>query len=169
MRVSYSDLEGAFTSGSDELQYWLDKQTGEVILISEDMEDWATDDDDTDEVPEWAREGVEQARRVLRAIGELETAEETEDSERYVSIPTIDSHEGYRTMEEFVETVKNPRLQGSLVQALRGGKPFRRFKAALLEYPAQREEWFAFENQRVRETIKEWAEAEGIELDFTQA
>ena len=169
MRVSYSDLEGAFTSGSEELQYWLDKQTGELILISEDMEAWATSDDDTDEVPEWAREGVEQARRVLRAIGELETGEESEEADRFLSIPTIDSHEGYRTMEEFVETVKNPRLQVSLVRALQGGKPFRRFKAALSEYPAQREEWFAFENQRVRETIKEWAEAEGIELDLSQA
>lgn len=169
MRVSYSDLEDAFISGSYELQYWLDKQTGEVILIGEDTEHWARGDDEIANAPEWQREEIKQARRVLRAVGELETGEESKDADRYLSIPIIDSNQGYRTMEDFVETVNDPRLRESLIVALHGRKPFRRFKDVLLDYPAEREQWFAFERQRMRETIEEWAEVEGIEIDFSQS
>lgn len=35
LKVSYSDIEEAFVSGSYELQVWLDKQTGEVIFTGE--------------------------------------------------------------------------------------------------------------------------------------
>jgi hypothetical protein len=169
MRASYSDLEDAFISGSYELQYWLDKQMGEVILISADTEHWARGDEEIANAPEWQREEIKRARRVLRAVGELETGEEAEDADRYLSLPIIGSDEGYRTMEDFVETVDDPRLRESLMMALHGGKPFRRFKDVLLDYPAEREQWFTFERQRVRETIEEWAETEDIEIDFTQS
>lgn len=169
MRVSYSDLEDAFISGSYELRYWLDKQTGKVILISVDTEHWARGDDEIANAPEWQREEIEQARRVLLAVGESEMGEESETADRYLAIPIIGSDEGYRTMEDFVEIVQNPRLRKSLIVALRGRKPFRRFKDMLVEYPAEQERWFAFERQRVRETIEEWAEVEGIEVDFTQS
>lgn len=169
MRVSYSDLEDAFISGSDELQCWLDKQTGKVILISTDTKRWARGDDEIANAPEWQREEIERARRVLRAVGEMETGEGSEEADCYLSIPVIGSDEGYQTMEDFVATVNDPRLRQLLVEALRGKKPFRRFKDVLLDYEAEREQWFAFERQRVRETIEEWAEVEGIEIDFTQS
>src|SRR5437763_13794867 len=144
MKVAYSELEDAFIHGSYELQYWLDKRTGEVILISSDTEHWARGGDEIEDAPEWQHEEIERARRVLRAVGELETGEEAEETDRYLAIPTIDSHEGYRTMEDFVETVNNPRLRESLIEALRGRKPFRRFKDVLMDYGAEREQWFAF-------------------------
>src|SRR2546423_649990 len=102
MRVAYSELEDAFISGNYELQHWLDKRTGEVILISADTEHWARGDYEIANAPEWQREEIERTRRVLRAVGELETGEEAEETDRYLAIPTIDSHEGYRTMEDFV-------------------------------------------------------------------
>lgn len=70
MRVAYSELEEAFVSGSYEFQYWLDKQTGEVIRVSSDTEHWARGDDEIANAPEWQREEIERARRVLRAVGE---------------------------------------------------------------------------------------------------
>lgn len=170
MRVAYSELEEAFIYGSYELQYWLDKQTGEVILISADAERWARDDEEIVSAPEWQRAEIERAQGVLRAAGELETDEEAEEeADRYLSIPVIGSNESYRTMEDFAATVGNPRLRESLIEALRGRKPFRRFKDVLLAYEVERERWFAFERQRVRETIVEWAEVEGVEIDFTQS
>ncbi|HSK70435.1 MAG TPA: hypothetical protein VK892_01980 [Pyrinomonadaceae bacterium] len=32
MKVSFNKLEEAFTSANDEMYFWLDKKTGEVIL-----------------------------------------------------------------------------------------------------------------------------------------
>lgn len=42
-------------------------------------------------------------------------------------------------MRDFVETVRQTDLAEALNAALQGRKPFRRFKDALLDYPAERE------------------------------
>jgi hypothetical protein len=70
-KVSFSDLEDAFLDSSYEHQYWLDKQTGEVLFVDEEISRSLELGEDMSNVPEWRRDFIEQARRVLRAFGEL--------------------------------------------------------------------------------------------------
>jgi hypothetical protein len=62
----------------------------------------------------------------------------------------ISSHERFRWMESFIETVHSIAAQSALRGALRQKKPFRTFKDALMEYPAVRQQWFQFEAVRVK-------------------
>src|SRR5437762_1507603 len=62
----------------------------------------------------------------------------------------ISSHERFRWMESFIETVHSIAAQSALRGALRQKKPFRSFKDALMEYPAVRQQWFQFEAARVK-------------------
>jgi hypothetical protein len=107
-------------------------------------------------------------RPLLRAFGELPGEEAGEEVEmgRFVEIPKQESQDAYEVMEDFAETVANPHLRELLAVALRGKGAFRRFKDVLLDYPAERERWFAFENGRRRKAVEAWAQEEGVEIEF---
>jgi hypothetical protein len=62
----------------------------------------------------------------------------------------IPSHERFRWMEAFIETVHSITAQSAIRGALRQKKPFRSFKDTLMEYPAVRQQWFQFEAARVK-------------------
>jgi hypothetical protein len=56
-------------------------------------------------------------------------------------------------------------LKEKLWIALDGKGAFRRFKDVLLDYPAQREAWFEFEDQKINAAVEEWVRESGIEAD----
>lgn len=67
-------------------------------------------------------------------------------------------------MADFTNGLTNKELQDKLAIALNGRGCFRRFKDVLLDYPEERESWFAFEEKRRRERFEEWLEDEEIEI-----
>jgi hypothetical protein len=77
--------------------------------------------------------------------------------ERYHIIPTITSPEAFQLMERFTDSVEDEQNRNNLFYALKGHKPFRRFKDTLDEI-GLRDEWFAFEYQYGKEQIEEWLE-----------
>lgn len=171
-KVSFSDLAEAFQNSSYQHHYWLDKQTGKVILIDDEIADVLRAGEDLSELPDWQRAMAAEIKPILRAFGELpDEAAGNDDLElgRYVEIPQDESRDGYEDMAEFAETVANAHLRELLAVALRGKGSFRRFKDVLLDYPAERERWFAFRDERLRGRIEEWAEDEGVAVDFTAA
>lgn len=168
-KVSFSDLEESFHNSSYQHHYWLDKRTGKVILIDDEVADLLREGEDLSDLPDWQREMAEEVKPVLRAFGELPDQEDDDseiDLERYVEIPKQESRDCYEDMVDFAETVTNPHLRDLLDVALRGKGAFRRFKDVLSGYPAERERWFEFESRRERERIEAWAREQGVEIDF---
>ena len=136
--VNLGDLELALedhASGLELHSYWLDTETGEVIFLTEDLEE-------QDEL----REQVEE-----------------NSTGRFVQIEPIDSHEGFRVMADFVATLPPTRLREKLERCLNGPKPFRRFKDALYEDKAVQERWYQFHGQATERTAIEWLGTLGIE------
>jgi Uncharacterised protein family (UPF0158) len=167
-KASFSDLEDAFIDSSYQHHYWLDKRTGEVLFVDEEIARSLERGEDLSNAPKWQREFIEQARRVMRAFGELPGQEDDGEInlERFVEIPKRESRDGYEDMVDFAETVTNPHLRDLLAVALRGKGAFRRFKDVLLGYPAERERWFELESRRERERIEAWAREQDVEIDF---
>jgi len=122
-KVSFSDLEDAFISGGGyEREWWLDKRTGRVILISDGARKYADGTWDVEGAPKWMGEMIEDAKIIMRAFGELpdEGANAVIELDRFVSIPGDDSHDAFEDMEEFIETVTNDRAYNALARALSG-------------------------------------------------
>ena len=129
LKINLDELCSAMEDSSYEHEYYLDLETGEILFISDYMDDEET--------------------------GKLKDQVE-EDSDRYERIPEAESHEGYEDMVEFIATVKDERLVELLEVAINGKGAFRRFKDVLLNYPEERERWFQFKDDRVQEKALEW-------------
>lgn len=168
LKIDFSELETAFDNSSEMISYYLDIETGEVFSVSEEersllesiYESYYDEQTQTvdwenvfekEHVPGWQRELLQNADRVEAGFGS-----------RYIAIPSEGSHEGYRDMEAFIITVRSPRLQQRLERAIAGRGAFRYFKDVLLDYPAERERWFQFKQERFRQRFLDWLEVHGI-------
>ena len=136
--VDWDDLEMALTSNRGEWTCYLDLETGEVRMVPMDRLD---DDDELSE-------------------DEIDAGL---DAGRLIHVEPLGSKVEYRWMEEFAGTVRNVRLRDRLEVALDGRGAFRRFKNVLLDFPAERERWFAFRDERLHAAAREWLGELGIE------
>ena len=97
------------------------------------------------------------------------SAEELEDldldSSRYARIEPPLSGEQWNWMSAFVETVKDEHFADLLDVAIQGRGAFRRFKDVLDRKPAERDRWYAFQKERMREAIRWWLCENEIEAD----
>ena len=129
LKIGLDELCSAMEDSSYEDEYYLDLETGEILLISDYVDD--------------------------EEIGKMKDQID-EDTDRYERIPKAESHEGYGDMVNFIGTVKDERLVELLEVAINGKGAFRRFKDVLLNYPEERERWFQFRDDRVHEKALEW-------------
>ncbi len=170
LKLDLGMLIYAFEDASWMMNYYLDLETGQVVMIS----------DDTRRQLERIYEGADDAEaeagfglaQVLRQSDlhewqqdELLEADQVEAGygSRYIEVPTAESYEGYRDMEDFIFTLRDERLQERLWGAIRGRGAFRRFKDVLAYHPRERERWFEFQEERLRERVLDWLESEGIQ------
>jgi hypothetical protein len=154
LEIDWMDLEAAFQTSSDgpiEMRYYLDLETGEVVLVTDEVARYLEAPPDR-ELPEWMQHALQVAEKVEEGYGT-----------RYIRIPAEDSHEAYRDMERFISTVPDDHLRDQLWRAISGRGAFRYFKDVLVEHPAERERWFAFKDRCVTERIVDWLEVEEIE------
>jgi hypothetical protein len=137
LKVDLDELCSAMEDTSYENEYYLDLKTGEILFLSEYMDD-------------------EETRKLRDQI--------EEDFDRYERIPRAESHEGYEDMEDFIATVKDAHLAELLEVAINGRGAFRRFKDVLLRYPEERERWFRFKDERMQERALKWLDDIGVSL-----
>ena len=168
--IELGDLEEAFDDGSPETAWYLSLETGQVVMISDEiraeletiLKTIAAAGDERPaafadalarrDLPEWMRESVQEAADV-----------EDGYPDRYIAVPRAESRDGYGDMEEFIETVQAESLQDRLWRAIDGRGAFRSFKNVLEDYPREQERWFAFRDARARQRVLDWLAEEGIE------
>jgi hypothetical protein len=150
LEIDWGELSIVFETGFGDMQHYLDLETGKVVMVTDEARWYQRQP--PDELLEWQREMLQVARQVEEGYGT-----------RYIQIPEQDSRVGYRDMEYFIRTVQDGHLRDQLWQAIQGQGAFRQFKDVLVEYPAERERWFAFRDNCVHKRIVDWLTVEGIE------
>ena len=169
LKVDIGMLEDAFSYHDPwgMSRHYLDLETGQVILITEDalLELERTRQevhDPASEEPIDSEQVLEQLDLPERKREELLVADR-DYGDRYVPIPQDESRQAYRDMKAFIATIGNPQLQDRLRDAINGRGAFRAFKDVLYDYPDERERWFEFKQARLRQRILGWLESVGIE------
>jgi len=165
LRINLLDLEGAFEIHPSEMHHYLDTETGEVLVVQDEFlheleelrEESGSQTDVEDlargsEGPDWQKQALAVAQRVEEGYGT-----------RVVEVPGPYVHEDFRDMEAFVAKVTEPRLRTALKRALQGHGPFGRFRATLGTNPRERERWFQFRRQRLRQHMTDWLTSLDIE------
>ncbi len=137
LKIDLEDLCLAMENSSYDLDYYLDLETGEVIFISDYMDD----------------ANLEELKDRI-----------DENPDRYEPIPKAESSEDYDDMVDFISTVEDEHLVELLEVAIDGKGAFRRFKDVLARYPEEKERWYRFKNERMKERASSWLEAIGISL-----
>lgn len=137
LEIDIDELSEAMEDSYYEHEYYLDLETGQVLFLSEYLDDEETGD---------LSDGID------------------DEPERYERIPRAESHQGYEDMQDFVASVEDERLAELLEVAINGRGAFRRFKDVLLRYAEERERWFKFKEERMRERALEWLDDIGVTL-----
>ncbi|MEM6961322.1 MAG: UPF0158 family protein, partial [Myxococcota bacterium] len=87
--------------------------------------------------------------RVVDGVADPSMHQRIMSDSNYLRIDPVSSREQYRWMERFIATVELAELRHKLLVAIDGKGAFRRFKDVLMNYPVDRERWFAFRTERL--------------------
>ncbi len=136
LKVNLDELCSAMEDSSEEHAYYLNLETGEILFTSDYMDEMEAE----------------------------KLSDVDEDPERYEPIPKTESYEGYQGMGDFIATVEDAHLAELLEVAIDGKGAFRRFEDVLVRYPEQREKWFRFRDERIRERALGWLKEVGVRL-----
>ena len=83
--------------------------------------------------------------------------EDGEGGERYISLPEWDSSDGFRLMERFAASFRNPMVREELSSALSQGRGvFRAFKNVLVRHPEVEKLWYSFKDKEMKREVVRW-------------
>ncbi len=134
MRPMTIDIdELAFALDTPGIDHYLDLYSGKVLLISAEAPD-----------PE------------LDALLENEP-------ERLLLIDPLSTTQSLGLMQDFLREVEEPHAYATLANALQSRKPFKAFKHSLMEYPELLQDWYRYQNERLREWALDWLEDNDIQ------
>ena len=126
-------LEAAMEDSDLSNRYYLNLVTGKVVFFSDDL--GLTDEDER-------------------------LSEEIDESDDYVAVDRISSHEAYQWMVDFVNEMVAPSDENAaekLSIALEGKGAFRRFKDTLYRVDEKwQQAWYQFRDKQLKAAVEEW-------------
>src|SRR5436853_7729079 len=96
-QVKLDGVVEALESAGDGHSHYLDKRTGEIVLITKEEMEAAEEDELISEYPEWQRESILKAREILK-------------SENFDGLPDQFDINEYKIMEDFCLEIQNRRV-----------------------------------------------------------
>jgi L-methionine (R)-S-oxide reductase len=146
--VKLSLILDGMEHGEEETAY-LNKKTGQLLMIMEGDLRAAEDEGPFEDGPEWEREIIEETRDFL------------EHEDDYVALPTkFDIHE-YNIMRDFCESVENEQISSRLLRAIQGSGAFRRFKDLAHELGVI-DRWYRYRQQAFKSIATEWCDSHEV-------
>ena len=154
--VKLDDVVEALESAGDEHVHYLDKRTGEIVLITDEDMKAAEDDELISGYPDWQRDSILKARELLC------------DSEQFIQLPDrLDIHE-YQIMENFCRAFEDRQVGDELLRLMKGSGAFRRFKNAINEMDVDKA-WYQFKQRALEKIAIEWLEENEIPYSRSDA
>jgi DNA polymerase III alpha subunit (gram-positive type) len=151
-RVKLENIIDGLEFQSDESASYLNRQTGEVVGITDDQIRAAEDDEPIEDFPEWEQELIQVAKEIVQETG------------KYIPLPTRFDTDEYDMMERFCLSLDDAELRETLYSLIKGSGAFRRFKDAIHEHGVA-DDWYKYRDNALREIAIEWCREHGIKFD----
>ena len=153
-RVKLSDIINIISFQSYNTSYYLDRERGELFLVSKEQLRAAEEDAELEDYPEWEREQIKLAREILS----------DENEKKYIAIPGKFVFHEYSTMENFCISLDNEKISKPLCQAIFGGGAFNRFKSCIDRYGVA-DDWYKYRYNSMKKIVIDWCEANDIKYE----
>jgi hypothetical protein len=144
------DIVEALEIQFDESSSFLDRDTGQVETVSNDLlreAEESGDDEDVD-ILEWQKQEWEIAKLIV-------------SSDRFLKLPSkFDVHE-WAIMEDFSRSVEPDRTRADLLHAIHGAGAFRNFKYVIRRDGIEAA-WHAFRAEALKQIALDWCEENHI-------
>jgi Uncharacterised protein family (UPF0158) len=146
--ISLREVISAVVGASDECTSFLDPETGEIILVTEEERALA-EDESWERAPAWQRELMPKIRAAL-------------EGDRWLELPDrFDIHE-WSIMERFSRAQKIERIRSGLLNAIQGAGAFRAFRSAIYGLGLE-QSWYQFRDQALADIARSWLEEHQLE------
>jgi len=149
IEVKLSEVIEALDSAMDEHAYYLDKRSGEIVLVTDDDLAVAENEELRLDAPEWQQESIANAREILN------------DSKDFLPLPDKFEINEYRIMADFSIALDNRQAGSELHRLIKGSGAFRRFRDAIRERGIE-QDWDDFKRRALEEIAIHWLEENGI-------
>ncbi|QQK76897.1 hypothetical protein HUG15_15865 [Salicibibacter cibarius] len=147
--VDLSEVAEAIDFDADELYQFVNRKTGEIVVVNESTMRKANREEPFDEKHEWQKE-------------ERALAEDIIDNEDdYEPIPESYEVNDYQLMEIFIDSLSDEKKQATLTEAIRGKGAFRRFKDRIVDLNVE-DDWHEFKEKEYLAFACRWCEENGI-------
>jgi hypothetical protein len=141
--ISLREIISALEAASDECSSYLDPETGEIILVTED-DRAVVEGERLEEIPTWQREMMPKIRAAL-------------EGDRWLELPDrFDIHE-WSIMERFSRRQDIERVRSELLDAIHGAGAFRVFRSAIRRLGLE-QSWYQFRDEALAEIARSWLE-----------
>jgi hypothetical protein len=135
---------------SDEATSYINRKTGELITVTDEMFSLAEDPDEAEDAPEWQQEFLPKVREVT-ASGD------------FIPLPgKFEIHE-WSIMERFARSLTDAAVSDELEAAVHGRGAFHRFKD-IVHRRGIADDWYRYRDAALEEIAVEFLEAHGIEF-----
>ena len=150
--VKLDDIIDGMESQSDESYAFLDKRTGEVILINDYEIRAAENNNPIEDFPEWEHELIKTAKEIIA------------ETSNYISLPSKYDINEYGIIEDFCWSIKNTKIRDIFYDLIKGSGAIRRFRDALFRHGIE-DDWHQYRSKALREIAIEWCQEHGIDFD----
>jgi hypothetical protein len=148
--VSLHDVIDHMELASDEATSYINRKTGELIALTDEVVAMAEEPDKAAEAAEWQKDLLPKAQEVLA-------------SQDFIPLPgKFEIHE-WSIMERFARSLTDTSVRDELDAALHGRGAFRRFKDAVHRLGIA-DEWYRLREAALEEIAIEFLEAHEIEF-----
>jgi hypothetical protein len=148
--ISLSAVVEALEIASDDMSSYVNKKTGEVVMLGHEEMGFAEEDADGD-MPDWQRELVAKAKEVLRSAD-------------WLALPDkFEIHE-WEIMDRFGQSLAGAAERREIGDAIRGNGAFRMFKSTIRRLGME-DAWFAFKQRTLEEMARDWLNQHGLPIE----
>ena len=147
--LKLEDVVEALDGAMDEAAFYLDRRSGEIVVVTDDDIATAEDEELLNSAPEWQRASISNAREIL------------DDSKDFLPLPEKFDVNEYGLMEEFCLTLGHQEIGKELLRLIKGSGAFRRFKSAIHDMRIEAD-WYEFKRHALEQIAIEWLEQNDI-------
>jgi hypothetical protein len=149
VKVKLADVVVGMDSQTDELCSYLNKETGDIVGISDYQYSIAENDEAFEDYPDWEKDLITIAREII-------------STDKYLQLPSKYEMDEYHIMEKFALALEDHNLSDAVYSVIKGPGAFRRFKEAIHKLSLV-DDWHGFRDRAIRQLAIDWCSENNIQ------